>query len=115
MQTGEGEPVSTIALRLSHVDPSGGLSPVRISGDGREADIRRQSPRTRFASAFACGEPVRTIALRLNHLDPSGGFSPDVRFAAISAARTSENGANRIRTGDPLLAKQVLYQLSYGP
>ena len=25
------------------------------------------------------------------------------------------NGASRIRTGDPLLAKQVLYQLSYGP
>ena len=24
-------------------------------------------------------------------------------------------GAGRIRTGDPLLAKQVLYQLSYGP
>jgi hypothetical protein len=25
------------------------------------------------------------------------------------------DGASRIRTGDPLLAKQVLYQLSYGP
>jgi hypothetical protein len=25
------------------------------------------------------------------------------------------NGDNRIRTGDPLLAKQVLYQLSYVP
>ena len=24
-------------------------------------------------------------------------------------------GADRIRTGDPLLAKQVLYQLSYDP
>jgi hypothetical protein len=24
-------------------------------------------------------------------------------------------GAGRVRTGDPLLAKQVLYQLSYGP
>jgi hypothetical protein len=29
--------------------------------------------------------------------------------------RTGNNGDNRIRTGDPLLAKQVLYQLSYVP
>jgi hypothetical protein len=33
----------------------------------------------------------------------------------VRRRRTGENGANRIRTGDPLLAKQVLYQLSYGP
>ena len=37
--------------------------------------------------------------------------SPDYR-SLITGHR---NGANRIRTGDPLLAKQVLYQLSYGP
>jgi hypothetical protein len=30
-------------------------------------------------------------------------------------AAESKNGGNRIRTGDPLLAKQVLYQLSYAP
>jgi hypothetical protein len=29
--------------------------------------------------------------------------------------RAAENGAKEIRTPDPLLAKQVLYQLSYGP
>jgi hypothetical protein len=29
--------------------------------------------------------------------------------------QTGNNGDNRIRTGDPLLAKQVLYQLSYVP
>jgi hypothetical protein len=28
---------------------------------------------------------------------------------------TASYGDNRIRTGDPLLAKQVLYQLSYVP
>ena len=27
----------------------------------------------------------------------------------------SLGGADRVRTGDPLLAKQVLYQLSYDP
>ena len=31
------------------------------------------------------------------------------------AAATAETGADRVRTGDPLLAKQVLYQLSYDP
>jgi hypothetical protein len=32
-----------------------------------------------------------------------------------SACRLSTGGADRDRTGDPLLAKQVLSQLSYGP
>jgi hypothetical protein len=69
---------------------------------------------------------------------PSGGLSPHVRFATVFASgeclknppgdnslmsasrpspltRTGNYGDNRIRTGDPLLAKQVLYQLSYVP
>ena len=29
--------------------------------------------------------------------------------------RDGPGGADRVRTGDPLLAKQVLYQLSYDP
>ena len=41
---------------------------------------------------------------------------PHVRFAAVFAfGEPANNGDNRIRTGDPLLAKQVLYQLSYVP
>ena len=44
---------------------------------------------------------------------PPGDYFPDVRRAAISAfGGAGHNGDNRIRTGDPLLAKQVLYQLS---
>ena len=31
------------------------------------------------------------------------------------AAPNKKSGGSRIRTGDPLLAKQVLYQLSYTP
>ena len=31
------------------------------------------------------------------------------------AQATDKNGGDRIRTDDPLLAKQVLYQLSYAP
>ncbi len=34
---------------------------------------------------------------------------------AIAPAAASDGGAGRIRTGDPLLAKQVLCQLSYDP
>jgi hypothetical protein len=38
------------------------------------------------------------------------------RSAARSVAgRSVDNGAGRTRTGYPLLAKQVLYQLSYSP
>src|SRR4051794_18117589 len=45
----------------------------------------------------------------------SGGFLARVSFGAASAARTARNGGDRIRTDDPLLAKQVLSQLSYTP
>jgi hypothetical protein len=34
---------------------------------------------------------------------------------AIQSAVGPNGGAGRIRTGDPLLAKQMLYQLSYDP
>ncbi len=51
----------------------------------------------------------RTSLLRTSLRSPCGGFSPRVRFA------TGENGDDRDRTDDPLLAKQVLSQLSYAP
>ena len=34
---------------------------------------------------------------------------------AAPRPKTSLGGADRVRTGDPLLAKQMLYQLSYDP
>jgi hypothetical protein len=34
---------------------------------------------------------------------------------AAGLAAEQRSGVSRIRTGDPLLAKQVLYQLSYYP
>ena len=40
-------------------------------------------------------------------------MSRKVRFQAGNAAK--DGGAKRVRTADPLLAKQVLYQLSYSP
>src|SRR5688572_188959 len=44
--------------------------------------------------------------VRSNHLS----YRPDVAVSAVFSG-----GASRDRTDDPLLAKQVLSQLSYGP
>ena len=38
-----------------------------------------------------------------------------VAVAQLRDPRAQFGGAGRVRTGDPLLAKQVLYQLSYDP
>ena len=42
-------------------------------------------------------------------------MSPNWEKRRITRRGGSGGGAGRVRTGDPLLAKQVLYQLSYGP
>jgi hypothetical protein len=42
-------------------------------------------------------------------------MSPGLEKMAPSTRRRSPGGADEIRTRDPLLAKQVLYQLSYDP
>ena len=53
--------------------------------------------------------------------DPILVGSPDLRIASLAGRRLAEyftknfGGADRDRTGDPLLAKQVLSQLSYSP
>ncbi len=39
----------------------------------------------------------------------------EVFFAYFLFQKKVGGGGNRTRTGDPLLAKQVLYQLSYTP
>jgi hypothetical protein len=63
-------------------------------------------PRTRFASTFTEGEALK---------HPPGDISLMFASRPSPRARTGNYGDNRIRTGDPLLAKQVLYQLSYVP
>ncbi len=42
-------------------------------------------------------------------------YEPKIGKMAECQMRQKVGGAGRVRTGDPLLAKQVLYQLSYGP
>ena len=80
---------------------------------GHGINISQRTPRTllrlhpgiRFATASAFGgpEPIRGIITSRSLRD------------RVRLWRTGNNGDNRIRTGDPLLAKQVLYQLSYVP
>ena len=54
---------------------------------------------------------------RSNHLSYRPLRSPhtEVRVLADGSANSLRGGASRDRTDDPLLAKQVLSQLSYGP
>ena len=87
------------------------------------------SPRVRSATAFAKGEPFgdppgdfhlafapRPRSPKANPLATLRGiFTSRSLRDRVRQRRTGENGDNRIRTGDPLLAKQVLYQLSYVP
>ena len=64
------------------------------------------SPHVRFAAVFAAGDALK---------HPPGDHSLMSASRPSPLTRTGNNGDNRIRTGDPLLAKQVLYQLSYVP
>ena len=42
-------------------------------------------------------------------------MSPGLENGTITGVARYSGGAGEVRTGDPLLAKQVLYQLSYDP
>ena len=78
---------------------------------------------------FSCQKSFERFALLRNHFAPSGGLSIPAQ-GSITATRglnlkqtslvernhfKSDGGAERDRTVDPLLAKQVLSQLSYSP
>ena len=74
---------------------------VALPGGGRSGDSWRASPPGRFR--------LRTAFERARR-------RPQTKTAARILWQLSPlRGASRIRTGDPLLAKQVLYQLSYNP
>ena len=76
------------------------MSPERLSGAVRELRLAGGWPRL-------CRE---VGPARLNSAER--GIEPRHFLAAPGAPK---NGAGRIRTDDPLLAKQVLCQLSYDP
>jgi hypothetical protein len=86
----------------------GGLGPITVVR--RDRTSQRPSggfrPHVRFATVFAFGEAFGY---------PPGDNSLTFASRPSSLTRTGNYGDNRIRTGDPLLAKQVLYQLSYVP
>ena len=81
--------------------PACGRYPSGAPGGGRSGDSWRASPPGRFR--------LRTAFERARR-------RPQTKTAARILWQLSPlRGASRIRTGDPLLAKQVLYQLSYTP
>ena len=68
----------------------------------------------RHPSGFCLGSKLSLVGS--NGLEPStsrlsGGCSNQLSYEPI----TINGGDKRIRTADPLLARQVLYQLSYTP
>ena len=92
-----------------------------------------QMPLLRLTAVIPCRDkqPRTTASLHSHSRRPDNPLLGDTRSAAkkpylpcqrsVSASvqerapRPHNGGADRDRTGDPLLAKQVLSQLSYGP
>jgi hypothetical protein len=74
-------------------------------------DPRAQRPRDTFAGLTATA--LRGSAAQVAPASRWPADRPTQRD--FPAATLRENGGKRIRTDDPLLAKQVLYQLSYAP
>lgn len=106
----------------------------RSRPDGQLFSSRCQIERATFQSVHAHGTG-ETVSSSPDKDSPSGTSVPDPRSGG-AASRTlqlfhqkepkatsrssshparSSGGAERIRTDDPLLAKQMLYQLSYSP
>ena len=71
-------------------------------------------PCLRGSPALRLLKPARPSPLR-DLREPASRLPPDFHRIAIWKQRIRLGGADRDRTGDPLLAKQVLSQLSYSP
>ena len=84
------------------------LEQALVSSPARDGRAFAEGPARSFLVGLGGLEPPTSplSGVRSNHLS----YRPDV-----AAALSSDGGASRDRTDDPLLAKQVLSQLSYGP
>ena len=60
-------------------------------------------------------DPRETVMVGLGGLEPPASPLSGVRSNHLSYRPGKSGGADRDRTDDPLLAKQVLSQLSYSP
>src|SRR5690554_6121780 len=95
--------------------------------------MRNSAPRSATSRSRRCNGANEILVPRSKH-DPQAGASTKRptpvhkprddtvrshrnrhRTTATRLAQTGTGGADRDRTGDPLLAKQVLSQLSYSP
>jgi hypothetical protein len=69
---------------------------------------------TRFASTARCGVLYNQGRPRTISAQPWDGTRETAQFGG-TGRRMRNGGADRDRTDDPLLAKQMLSQLSYSP
>ena len=59
--------------------------------------------------------PVSTFVWLSKNYDPAAAGNQKLTRDELLISSTPGGGGKRIRTADPLLAKQVLFQLSYTP
>ena|GEM_PF-2876961 len=82
-----------------------GIEPVTLSLSGTRSNRLSYTPDYAEASS---GKPLESRPKRAARIHPPVTGSPAVALAKAG-------GGNRVRTGDPELAKLVLCQLSYAP
>jgi hypothetical protein len=92
---------STISSRLGH--PWFQQNRARTSGKTRHLEASRSIFSSRYMQNTHQQKPMQNLFFSRRYLYPSG----------LNTKRIG--GAERDRTADPLLAKQVLSQLSYSP
>ena len=104
------------AYSLDHITPSR-LGAIVFANSYNDYSIRiQQDPRLSLYDTF---DETSSQTLATSHVfkEQNAGFI--ARFVSLCAlsfhCACSTGGASRDRTDDPLLAKQVLSQLSYGP
>ena len=85
-----------------------------LSSQGRACNLLRQA-RSLLVSRLTNNYPNCKRAKHLSMLNVKRSPAKPLRAERLTLSITAYGGADRDRTGDPLLAKQVLSQLSYSP
>ena len=109
-------PAAAIRVAL----PGGGRNPMTATAGGLMGGCsRRGGAAARFRRNRVAEPPTgtkwRSHVPRGTGAKRRGGGNGSIEKGPSRVRRPFFGGASRIRTGDPLLAKQVLYQLSYNP
>ena len=109
-------PAAAIRVAL----PGGGRNPMTATAGGLMGGCSRRGGAAARFRRNRVAEPPTGTKWR-SHVPwgtgakRRGGGNGSIEKGPSRVRRPFFGGASRIRTGDPLLAKQVLYQLSYNP